>query len=193
MKCKLCNEKKGSTRCEGCDMLLCLLCMNKHHDELMKQFQQLMNTRNEVKELFDTTETTSCFLQINEWERMTIERIREIARKVRLNIEQIMAKDVGEIRRQLEQISEDMQQQEKEGNYLESVIEKVKYQLNQLNERIQHSNKKIQVTTSNNIDWDALIYIRTDTNMADNCGNSSEYLIQQTNNENHGETNQKKL
>jgi len=194
MKCKLCDEKKGSTRCEGCDMLFCLQCMNKHHSELIQQFQQLMDVRNELKESLDTAKITSrnenklpCFIEIDRWERKTIERIRDIARKVRTDIKEIMAKNAADIRYQLEQLSANMQQQEKEGNYLENDIERMKLQMDQLRETIQHVNEKIQVIPSNNINWDTLIYVNTDKNVAKDCHNSSECLFQ-----NKFSTNQEK-
>jgi len=169
MKCKVCNEKKGSTRCEGCDILLCLPCINKHQNELMQQFQQLMDIRNELKQSLETREATSqpegelpCFIEVDRWERENIERIREIANKVRTDIEQIMVKNVMDIRYQLEQLSASMQQQQKEENYLENDLERVKLQLNQLKETIRHVNENIHVTTSTNVDWNTLIHVMTD-------------------------------
>jgi chromosome segregation ATPase len=159
--------------------------MNKHHGELIQQFHQLMDVRNELKESLDTATKTSqndnklsCFTEINRWERKTIERIREIARRIRTNINEIMTKNVAEIRHQLEQLSANMQQQEKEGNYLENDIERMKIQMDQLKETIQHVNEKIQVVTSNNINWDTLIHIITDENSGKDYRNSSECIIQ---------------
>jgi len=159
--------------------------MNKHHGELIQQFQQLMDIRNELKESLDTAKTTSqnenrlpCLTEVDRWERKTIERIRAIARKVRTNINETMAKNVAEMRYRLEQLSVHMQQQEKEGNYLENDIEGLKLQLDQLKETIQHTNEKIQVITSNNVDWDTLIHVMTEKNSANSCHNSSECLPQ---------------
>jgi DNA repair exonuclease SbcCD ATPase subunit len=158
--------------------------MNKHHSELIQQFQQLMDVRNELKESLDTKITSQnenklpCFIEIDRWERKTIERIRDIARKVRTNIKEIMAKNAADIRYQLEQLSTNMQKQEKEGNYLENDIERMKLQMDQLRETIQHVNEKIQVIPSNNINWDTLIYVNTDKNVAKDCHNSSECLFQ---------------
>jgi chromosome segregation ATPase len=159
--------------------------MNKHHGELIQQFQQLMDIRNELKESLDTAKITSknenklpCLIEVDQWERKTIEYIREIARKVRTNINETMAKNMAEIRHQLEQLSTHMQQQEKEGNYLENDIGKVKFQLDQLKETIQRLNEKIQVVTSSNIDWNALIHISTDKNTVEDDRNSTKYFMQ---------------
>lgn len=199
MKCKLCEEKKGSTRCEGCNMLLCLSCMNKHHDELLQHFQQLMDIRNELKESLDITETTTqyenelpCLIEINQWERKTIERIQEIAKKLRTDINKMMLKNVADVRYQLEQLSVNMQQQEKEGNYLENDIVQIKCQLDKLKETIQHMNEKIQITTSNDIDWNTLIHITINKNLEEDCGISSKYFGQERSTKSEFQTNQEK-
>ncbi|CAF1673084.1 unnamed protein product, partial [Adineta ricciae] len=172
MKCQLCNEKKGSTRCEGCDMLLCLVCMTTHQTELMEQFQQLLNMRNELKESSDLAEKVSqdqtklsCFIEINRWEQDSIVHIREVANKIRSNITIIMTKNLEDIRTQLEQLSVTMQQQQKEENYLENELAKIKTQLTQLKETISHVNEKIHVVIANNINWDTLIHVMQDQDL----------------------------
>ncbi|CAF3732960.1 unnamed protein product [Adineta steineri] len=166
MKCVLCNEKKGITRCEGCGILVCLLCLDKHQKELIQQFQVLMDMRNELKESIDSAETKlkhenklSCFIEINEWEQEMIKQIQAIAKRTRANIHEIMVKNIVQIRDQFEQLSTTMQQQQKEENYLENELDKVKVQLNQLKETISHINEKVHVKTSNNIDWNTLIHV----------------------------------
>ena len=141
--------------------------MNKHYAELTQKFQQLMDIRNELKELLDTAETTSleenkptCFLEVDRWEQRTIERIREVSRKVRTNINAVMTKNVTEVRDQLEQLSARMQQLEKEENYLETDMKEVELQLQQLIATIQHIKKKGQVITSDKIEWDTLIHVK---------------------------------
>jgi septation ring formation regulator EzrA len=54
-----------------------------------------------------------------------------------------------------------MQQQQKEGDYLETDIERIKNQLNHLKNDIKHVNEKIRVDSSesNNIEWDTLLCI----------------------------------
>jgi hypothetical protein len=197
MKCKLCNQKTGSTRCEGCNTLLCLPCMNKHHDELLQQFQQLMDIRNELKESLDTKlqneNKLSCLIEIDLWEQKTITRIREIAGQVRINITEMISMNAVEVHNRFEQFSVNMQQQEKEGNYLENSIEDVKRQLNDLNHSIQHVNEKIQVTTSNDVNWNALIHITTTNNLGEDCCIPSEYFMRQRNTEKEFQNNQQKL
>ncbi len=165
MKCTLCNERNGNTRCEGCYTLFCLPCMNKHHDELVQQFQSLMDIRNEVKQSFGSTSSNekqvSCTIEIDKWEQEMIERIQQIATKSRMNVNEIILKHMNEVSHRFEELSTNMQQREKEGSYLENDIERVKNQLDQLKNDIQQVNEKIRIdfTISKSIEWDTLISI----------------------------------
>jgi cell division protein FtsB len=168
MKCTLCNERNGSTRCEGCQQLYCLPCMNKHHDELAQQFQSLTDARNELKQSINATESTSennkevpCIAEIDHWEQEIIQRIRNIAAKSRTTVNEIIAKNIAELQHRFEQISADIQQRQKDGNYLENDIDAIKTQLEQLRNDIEHVPKTIHVdsTVSTNTEWNTLIYV----------------------------------
>jgi len=142
--------------------------MNKHHDELGQQYALLMDVRNEVKQSLDICRSTSsnrkqmpCLVEIDEWEQKIIQRIQQVAANARTNVNELMIKHMNEISDRFEQISVHMQQQQKEGDYLESDIERIKNQLDRLTNDIKHVSAKIQVDSSisNNIEWDTLIYV----------------------------------
>ena len=86
MKCVECNDRNGSTRCEGCHQLFCLQCMNKHHEDLIKQFQLLIDSRNQIHESLKTIESQAdndenipCIVDIYRWETETIRLVRNAA------------------------------------------------------------------------------------------------------------------
>ena len=142
--------------------------MNKHHDQLTEQFQLLMNVRNEVKQAIDASRTPApngkqilCLTEIDAWERETIQRIQKIAKNARNNVNELMMEHMNKIANRFEQTSVQMQQQQKEGVYLETDIERLSNQLDQLKNDIKHANEKIRVdfSQSNNIQWDTLLYI----------------------------------
>jgi hypothetical protein len=142
--------------------------MNKHHDELGQQFELLMDVRNEVKQSLDICRSTSssgkkmpCLVEIDEWERKIIQRIQQAAANARTNVNELIIKHMNEVSHRFGQISIHMQQQQKEGDYLESDIEKIKNQLDDLKNDIKHMSGKIQIDSSisNNIEWDTLIYV----------------------------------
>ncbi|UJR13870.1 hypothetical protein I4U23_000878 [Adineta vaga] len=163
----------------------------------MEQFQQLMNMRNELKESSDVAERISkdqnklsCFIEVNQWEQETIVRIREIADRVRSNITLLMAKNLEDIQTQLEQLSITMQQQQKEENYLENELLKIKVQLNELKNTIAHVNGKVHVVTSDHINWDTLIYVMQDQDLSEHDDYRNIVQIGQKDSINRATTNQ---
>ena len=167
MMCTLCNERNGNTRCEGCKTLFCLPCLNKHHDQLAQQFQLLMDFRNEVKQAIDASrmptpnKKVSCFIEIDTWERESMQHIQKIAAYSRAKIKELIKKFVNEIADRFEQTSVQIQQQQKEGIYLETELDKLNNQLSQLKNELMHIDENIRIDSSqsNNIQWDTLLYV----------------------------------
>ena len=142
--------------------------MNKHHDELVQEFQQVIDIRNRVKEELDLAGSGSengsksaCMENIDHWETETVERIRALASRARVNVDELIKKKRAEIRYQFEQISNDVKERQKSGNYLETDIDTVKRQLEELKTRVSniYTNIRVNATTQNEIAWDTLILV----------------------------------
>ena len=90
-----------------------------------------------------------------------IQRIQKIAANVRMNANELMIERMNEISNRFERISTQMQQQQKEGDYSENDIERIRDQLDQLKNDIKRPNQRIRVDSSqsSNIEWDTLLYI----------------------------------
>ncbi|CAF0830037.1 unnamed protein product [Rotaria sordida] len=145
--------------------------MNAHHKELIIQFELLFGVQNELKESFYIVESNwqnkkelSCLHEIDQWEQEVINRIQQIAEKARTTVNDIMTKNISDIRQRFDQLNFDMQQRQQEGNYLDNDIIEIRNQLEQLNNSIQNINEKIRInyTGTNKIDWNSLINITTD-------------------------------
>ncbi|UJR33332.1 hypothetical protein I4U23_020781 [Adineta vaga] len=163
-----CNERKGNTRCEGCNQLYCISCMSEHHGELMIHFELLIGTQKELKESFvnvesnwQTNQEHPCLTAVDQWEKDIIDRIQQIAAKARTTIHEMMTKNLSDMRRRLDQLAFDMEQRQQEGNYLDNDIAGVRNQLKQLDHDIKHVHEKIRINCSgtNKIDWNSLLYI----------------------------------
>ena len=145
--------------------------MNAHHDDLQQQFHTLMDRRNEVKQTMDRIADTnhqsvenSYHADINRWEQNMIEQIQRLASTVRTNANELFKGYIAEIGKVFEQLSTDMEQQQKENIFVEMNIERVEHQLNQLHKQIQDVHKKIRIdhSMSKHIEWARLIRIVQD-------------------------------
>ena len=167
----------------------------------MQEFQQLLHTHNEVKDAFDTAEASSkkektlpCLIQVDQWEHETVQRVQQVATKARATIRTILIKHAAEVRGRIETLSANMQQQQKEGIYLETDIQEVKTQLDELRGAVSKMHDNIQVTTSDRIQWDVLISVNmwadVPATTADDCWESYE---EQRHTVNHTKKQQRKL
>lgn len=174
MKCSWCAERKGHTRCEGCQQFYCLPCLNKHHNELMTQFELLMNVQKELKKTFEQIETNwennrslPCFVDISRWEETWIERIRQVAQQTRNTANEMMATNMVHLRHRLDQIAFDLEERREQSNYLDNDILVIKNQLEQLNQNIQRVEESIRIvpSMSNQIDFDSFLRVTSDKSM----------------------------
>lgn len=173
MLCSCCNEFRSHIRCEGCQKCFCVPCMNKHHDELLTQFDLLANVHKGLRSAFEEIESKwqndgflSCFHQINNWEDEMIEKVQRIAQQSRQSADEMIGKNLAQLRHRLDQISLDFQQRKLHGSYLDRDIAMIKNRMDQLNWAINRFQQTIQVKTSmtEKIDWNSLVKISSTTN-----------------------------
>jgi hypothetical protein len=162
--------------------------MNKHHKELGIQFGLLIDVQKETKESFNIVESTwrnknefPCLIEIDQWEEEVINRIRQIATKARTTANELMTKNMSDIRRRLDQLAFDMEQRQQEGNYLDNDIAAVRNQLEQLNNTIKHIHEKVRInyTATNKVNWESLIYVTTNKKFAENRFNFPQFNFEQ--------------
>lgn len=158
--------------------------MSHHHDELANEFDLLIGMQKELKQSFETVQLTwqnktdcSSLFEIDQWEIETIQRIRELASKARTTVNNIMSKNLMDIRRRLDQLAFDMEQRQQEENYLDNDIVEVKKQLEQLNSNLEKIHDKIRInqTATKKIDWSSLIYVISEKKSLTNRFSVQEY------------------
>lgn len=159
----------SNTRCEGCEQSFCLPCMNKHHDGLMTEFEMLFGVRNDLKESLNMVESNwrnkkefPCFDQINQWEQEMIIRVQQTAANARSTANDMMAQNLSDIHRKLEQLTSDMQKRLQDGNYLDNDVNDVRNQLEKLNTTIKQANEKVRIhyLGMNKINWNSLLCVK---------------------------------
>jgi len=158
--------------------------MSKHHDELASQFDLLIGMQKEFKQSFDNVQLSwqtqtdcSSLIEIDQWEIEATQRIRELASKARTTVNDIMNKNLSDIRRRLDQLAFDMEQRQQEGNYLDNDITQVRKQLEQLNLNLKTIHDKIRInqTATKKIDWPSLIYVISEKKSSTNRFSLQEY------------------
>lgn len=156
--------------------------MNKHHDELVTQFELLIGVQKDLRDSFTKVESNwqetrelPCFTEISRWEEEFIERIRQVAQQARNTANEMMATNMIYIRHRLDQIAFDLEERRDQSNYLDNDILVIKNQLEQLNQNIQHVHETIHVSSSmsHQIDVESLLRVTSDRMSIENEEKSS--------------------
>jgi len=150
----LCASQPSITSCEGCQRKFCLTCLSRHRNELSLELDDLFNRRNELVEIINNnlpssaTDRCSCFDEINRWQNEMHANIDRIASTARDNIRQFLSDASKNVRTELDQISRDLQQRQKNGGYVEGDLNRLKQQLIKLNDTVQRFNEQIRIDTT---------------------------------------------
>ena len=148
-QCCVCNKYKVTYSCSGCSNEFCFEDLTKHREQLNEEFNTIINDYDQFRENLQQTkespQNSSLIIQINRWEKNSIELIQQRAQQCRqtfikenegfhIDIE----KKFNELIREIKQI-----QQENEANEINLKDLKEKSQKNSTIHQKSFSKKKI--------------------------------------------------
>lgn len=161
--CSDCGKNPSTTSCEGCQKKFCQKCIHEHRDELSRQMDTLCNTRNELVEMMSnpSTNSNSCLQEIDKWRKEMHAQIDRIASKARDYIQKSAQESNKNVRTELDRVSQELQERQKSGGYVEYDLSRIRQQLEDINNRIQqlYAGSRIDTSNSKNINWDSLLRI----------------------------------
>lgn len=164
--------------------------MNKHRDELVVQFELLLEVQKGVKESLNAVESTwqrtgelPCFCQIDRWEQESIQRIQQVAQQARSTANEIMAKNIFDIRQRLDRIGSNLEERRKEENYLDDDIMLIKNRLEQINHTVHHIHESIRVdqSMSDDADWNAMLKVTVAKNFGKDRNHAFRFVAERPN------------
>ncbi|CAF1510423.1 unnamed protein product [Adineta steineri] len=138
------TKKKITYLCDGCSKKFCLIHLTEHQENLNKELKCLINDCDEFKDKLNKLkqnrqypQNQTLIKQINEWEKNSIEKIKEKAEDCRkiviessetflINIEMIFI----DLTEQIKQIQKENEYNEINLNYLKDQLIQIKQKLN---------------------------------------------------------------
>ncbi|CAF0817804.1 unnamed protein product [Adineta ricciae] len=167
--CALCTALPSVSLCEGCQKKFCYTCFNKHRNDLSLELDDLFNRRNELMEVInsqlnnDSLNVNPCFEKIDRWQNEMHAHIDRITAAARDTVYKLTFEINSNIRNEFDEISKELQRQQKTNGYIESDLNRLRQQLIKLNDTVQQSHNKIHVDSSNsrNINWDTMLFVAT--------------------------------
>jgi len=133
MKCFVCREEIPTYICTGCSKHFCVDDLMKHREELKLKFHQIEDQRNQFAQTLDDEKNNHPLIQqITQWERISIEKIRQTAQEQRNLVQQYPQT----IEVKLRSFTEEMQETVKKKDFNEIILKKLQIKLEDLKNQL---------------------------------------------------------
>ena len=124
-RCVTCGkDNKATLRCGGCFQEFCYNDLTGHRQELSKQLDEIEVSRDlfrqTISEQAGKPEKHALIRQINDWERDSIEKIRQTAEEARQTLLQHTAGHVKGIEVDLNKLTDQLRQSREENDFFET-------------------------------------------------------------------------
>ena len=168
-QCSICQKARGNCICGGCQTFFCFKHFLEHrqqlstrfdqdvvsnHDELLAQFHQVQPSNRSFDDLF---------LQIDQWEKLTIGKTRTTAEKVRHQLNSLITSERETLTRDFENLTKEISRRREEDDFVENDIKLLQQKIDLLQqscEQFKRPNQKdVMVVESDQIDWNRLLYV----------------------------------
>lgn len=150
--CDTCTPKRtvAITSCHGCNQHFCRQHFNTHRDQLSKCLNNHINLHNEIAQDLKTRinrslhdqlnndEARRLLHQIDQWETRTIDECRQVATKARNSLRELFdkTKENDAFSQRLLTIANELEEQQRVENFIESDLDRWMRQLKELQKSI---------------------------------------------------------
>ncbi|CAF3946626.1 unnamed protein product [Rotaria sordida] len=143
--CETCRKVKGVSKCEGCSNIFCYNHFIDHRQQLNKQLDEVEVTRDLFRQTLSeqTSESQNDILlqQINDWERNSIDKIRQTADEARKLLLKYTAKHITGIEIELNKLTDQLRQNRQDNDFVETDLFRWINQLIQLTDELNKLSK----------------------------------------------------
>ncbi|CAF1357798.1 unnamed protein product [Rotaria sordida] len=168
--CSICHNLSAICMCIGCKKYFCSKDFQEHEQQLSIKFNnEILKSHDEFLDQIDKLEKSNyssldLFDRIEQWKKITINKVEEAAEKVRHKLIELIKKQRITIIQQLEPITKEIHRRQEEKHFLENGIDHFKQKINEIQQKFeyfcqQHIKKSIIIDNNNQIDWNQFIYI----------------------------------
>ena len=135
--CFTCKEETTTYSCPGCSKYFCFDDLANHRESLKPQFIEIEQQRNEFIEILhdqykDNLNNHVLIKQINQWERISIEKIQRTANEQRQVLRHLIHGHGQYIQTKLDTLTDEMQKLAKRNDFNEIALNKSRKQLEDL-------------------------------------------------------------
>ena len=139
--CAICDEERAIMKCEGCLQTFCYNHIMDHRQELSKQLDEIEVIRDTIQQsiIEQTTELgkRAFTQQIDEWERESINKIRQTAEEVRQLLLKHTAEHATRKEVELNRLTNLLQASRQKNDFVETELIQWKVELTRIQEELE--------------------------------------------------------
>jgi len=167
-RCSECNKELGQMHCIGCDKYFCWKDFKTHREEMFTQLDKVIEERNYVQDEINTVaqhnhQQSPLIQQINEWQDTTIEKVKQVAAKVRQQAVHLLNSKHMKISTDFKDFSQELTRLKENENFVEHDLTRLNQMIGQFKQDLRQLTQptiiKLHTEQSNEINWDRIIYI----------------------------------
>ncbi|CAF0864294.1 unnamed protein product [Rotaria sordida] len=167
-RCSICGKRAGTCFCPGCKTHFCDDDFQSHRGILLNELDGLTIDRNDLQAKLNEAASNKqpsehLLAQIDEWQRTTIEKVKQAAELARQQVFKIANSKREEITRQFQTLSQELKELRDTKGVVEQDLIRLKQEIHQLNEDLkqvaQSSTIELSMEQSDKIVWQHMIYV----------------------------------
>ncbi|CAF1197708.1 unnamed protein product [Rotaria sp. Silwood1] len=167
-RCSMCGKRADTCICMGCKAHFCDDDFQSHRGILINDLDALTvergNLQVKINEAISNDQSSKHLLAtIDEWQRTTIEKVKQAAELARQQVSKIMNFKREEITKQFETLSQELKEFRDTKDVVEQDLIRLKQKIRQLNEDLEQVSPsmtmELNMKQSDQIAWDRMIYV----------------------------------
>jgi len=139
-RCVICGKERATLRCGGCLQEFCYNDFGNHRQELAKQLDEVEVNRDlfrqTLTEQISKPEKQELIQQIDQWERDSINKIRQTAEEARQVVFKHTTEHIKELETNLNKLTEQLRQSREENDFFETDLRRWNDELTRLTEEL---------------------------------------------------------
>ena len=141
--CITCDKEKAIFKCGGCSQNFCFQHSSDHRQQLGKLLEEVVTShdffRQTLNEQTAKAENHVSMQEIDEWERNSIDQIRQEADKARQLLRKHTMDHFTEVEVQLNNLTDQLQESRQKDDFFEADLHRWKQELDRLTEELMKS------------------------------------------------------
>ena len=151
-QCHRCEKVKGTVKCCGCSQAYCYNHFDEHRQELSRKLEEVTVSRDYLLQTLveqkDTMEKHVLIQKLEEWERLSIEKIRQAADEIKKSLLKRIHQHFVNTEGKLNYLTLELRKSHEENDFHESDLQRWEEKLAQLKEDINRSSIDIVLRPS---------------------------------------------